>query len=287
MHSHTVIRCATWLAVALLCGVAGPARAEWLAPLVSETAQTIDSGTAQIALGASYFRDRRYPPFTPSGYIKSQNMTSVPEIGFRIAAGSMVEIQASYEFIDLDEQTTDGHNSVYGGGDARLFTKVYIVAERKWIPAAGLRFGVKLPNGNKDDRLGTDETDFAIQALASKELAGFSAHLNLGLAILGNPGDGDGQDDLFTYAIALVSPTLGAETDDQWGVRGLLEVAGDTGSRFDNDAAAIRGGAQVMYGGWTLYAGASGGLASAAAKYGFMGGAIYTFELERVAALFE
>ena len=37
-----------------------------------------------------------------------------------------------------------------------------------WIPAIGLRFGVKLPNANKDDHLGTDETDFFIQALGSK-----------------------------------------------------------------------------------------------------------------------
>ena len=65
---------------------------------------TIPSGQIEVALGASYFRNRRFPPFTPPGFIHSQNLTTVPEIGLRIGAGSMVEIQASYEFIDLDER---------------------------------------------------------------------------------------------------------------------------------------------------------------------------------------
>jgi hypothetical protein len=268
-----------------------PARADWLAPLTTETAETMQSGTAQLGLGASYFRNRRYPPFTSSGFIQEQHLTTVPEVGFRIAAGSMVEIQASYEFINLDEQTTAGPNNVYGGGDARLFTKVYIVREREWLPAMGLRFGVKLPNANAKDGLGTDEADFHIQGLGSKQIGGFGLHVNLGLAILGNPGfggsDSSGQDDLFTYAVGLVTPTFGSTAEDEWGVRFLTDVAGQTGSRFNNDGAAVRAGLQVLYGGLTIYAGASGGLASAAEKYGVMGGVLYAFELERVAALFE
>jgi hypothetical protein len=281
----------TFPVLGVILSLWSPARAEWLAPLTTETAETMTSGTAQFGLGASYFRNRRYPPFTPSGFIQSQSLTTVPELGFRIAAGSMVEIQASYEFINLDEQTVDGSNDVYGGGDARLFTKVYAVSERTWLPALGARFGVKLPNASSKDRLGTDETDFHISVLASKHFGGFGTHVNLGIAILGNPGFGDadssGQDDLFTYAVALVTPTVGGEADHGWSGRFLMEVTGQTGSRFDNDSAAIRGGLQVFYRGLTLYAGVSGGLFSAAEKYGFMGGALYTFELERVAALFE
>jgi hypothetical protein len=280
------VRAGAMVTALALLWLGGPARADWLAPLVTETAETIHAGSAEIGLGASYFRNQRFPAFTPSGYVQSQNLIAGPQLGFRIAAGSMVEIQASYELLDLDEHTVDGHHSTYGGGDARLFTKVYMLAERTWIPAAGLRFGTKLPNANQSDRLGTDETDFFIQALASKQIGDFAVHANLGIALLGNPTGSGGQDDLFTYAVALVSPTLGAHTDDQWGVRALLEATGTAGSRFDNDGAEMRGGLQVLYGGWRLYAGASGGLASAAAKYGFMGGAIYAFELERLAALF-
>jgi hypothetical protein len=275
----------------LLLTLAPPAHAEWLAPLTTETAETLPAWTAQVGLGASYFRNRRYPPFTPSGFVQEQHLTTVPELGFRVAAGDMVEIQASYEFINLDEETIAGKNDVYGGGDARLFTKVWILRERTWVPAMGLRFGVKLPNASVDDRLGTDETDFHITWLGSKRFGEFAVHLNLGLAILGNPGFGSdestGQDDLFTYAVGLVTPTLGAATEDAVGVRGLLEVAGQTGSRFDNDGDAMRLGVQVPWKGFTFYAGASAGLASAAEKYGFMGGLLYAFDLKPLAALLE
>lgn len=293
-HCSSRARCAAAvLCVAtLLAGATAHADGgSWLAPLTLETAETLPSGQIDIALGASYFNNRRYPPFTPSGYIRSQSLTTVPEIGVRGGAGSMVEIQASYEFIDLNESTIDGHHSVYGGGDARLFTKVYAVRERTWVPAMGFRFGVKLPNASSADRLGTDETDFHIQWLVSKRFGPIAAHVNLGLSILGNPGfdpdNASGQDDLFTYDVGVVSPTWGAEDGEGWGARALLEVAGATGSRFDNDGAAMRGGVQVVNGGWTLYLGASGGLASAAEKYGFMGGVIYAFDVDRLAALFE
>jgi len=276
---------------AALVAARAPAQAEWLAPLTVETAETIPSGQIDLALGASYFHNRRFPPFTPPGYIDWQNLTAVPELGLRAAVGSWVEIQASYEFLDNNERTQDGHHNTYGGGDARLFTKIYALRERTWIPAMGVRFGTKLPNANKSDRLGTDETDFFIQWLGSKHFGEFEAHANLGIALLGNPGfkgqNSGGQDDLFTYAVGGVSPTLGSSSSDGWGIRFLLEVAGTTGSRFHNDGDALRGGLQVMHGGLTLYAGASGGLDSAAEQYGLMGGAIYAFDVERVAALFE
>jgi hypothetical protein len=269
---------------ALLGGRAG-ARAEWLAPLTVETAETLPSGQIDLALGASYFHNRRFPPFTPSGFIRWQDLTTVPELGLRAAVGSLVEIQASYELIDNDERTTNGHNNTYGGGDARLFTKIYALRERKWIPAMGVRFGTKLPNANSADRLGTDETDFFIQYLASKDIGDFSAHVNLGIALLGNPSGG--QDDLFTYAVGLVSPTFAPKAAQDWGIRFLTEVAGTAGSRFNNDGDAVRAGFQVLHGGFTIYAGASAGLYSAAEQYGVMGGVIYAFDVDRLAALFE
>ncbi len=274
-------------AAALLPGGHTVARAEWLAPLTVETAETIPSGQIDLALGASYFHNRRFPPFTPPGYVDWQDLTAVPELGVRAAAGGMVEIQASYEFIDLDEDTADGHHHTYGGGDARLFTKVYVVRERTWVPAMGVRFGTKLPNASRADRLGTDEVDFAIQWLGSKHIGAFTTHVNLGIALLGNPGSSGGQDDLFTYAVGLVSPMLGGASADDWGVRMLTDVAGTTGSRFDNDGNAVRAGLQVVHGGFTFYAGASAGLSSAAEQYGVMGGVIYAFAVERLAALFE
>jgi hypothetical protein len=276
-------------ALSLLAGTA--ARADWLAPLTIETATTIPSGQINVLLGASYARDARFPPFTPDGYIRSQNLVAAPEIGFRAGIGSMVEVQASYEFLYNDEENVDGSFSNYGGGDARLFTKIYAVRERTWIPAMGFRFGTKLPNASSSDRLGTDELDFFLQWLASKQIGPITALVNLGISLLDNPGfqgsNAGGQDDLFTYALGVVTPRLSIDSAGDWQIRLLGEFNGQTGSRFDNDANTLRAGAQVTSGGLTLYAGPSAGLSGAAADYGVMGGAIYAFDVERLAALLD
>lgn len=286
-----MLRRALGLLVVVGLALSGPAGAEWLAPLATETAETIGGGRAQVGVGASYANDGRYPGFTPPDEVRWQNLTVGPALGFRIAPADVVEIQASYEFINNDENTVaGGKQSNYGGGDARLFTKIWATRERTWIPATGVRFGAKLPNASKEERLGTDETDFIIQVLGSKRFGDWATHLNLGIALLGNPGfygaDSSGQDDLFTYDVALVTPFLGGGAD-AWGVRGLLEISGATGSRFDNDFNLVRAGPQVTFGGWTMYLGVTGGIDGAAPSYGFSGGAFYTFELERLAAVFE
>src|SRR3954447_20557076 len=93
-----------WTAgILILVALAGirphAARAEWLAPLTVEDAQTLPSGQIDVALGASYFRNRRFPAFTRQRYIRWQDLITVPELALRAAVGSRVEIQASYELI--------------------------------------------------------------------------------------------------------------------------------------------------------------------------------------------
>lgn len=287
----TAPRCLSLLLFAGLL-LAGGARGEWLAPLSTETAETIPAATAQVGIGFAYDNDGRYPGFTPPDEVKWQSLTTAPALGFRIAPSEWVEIQLSYEFLNNDQSTVSlGKQSHYGGGDARLFTKIWAVRERTWVPAVGFRFGAKLPNASAADRLGTDETDFLLQMLGSKRFGDWAAHVNLGIALLGNPGfygaDSSGQDDLFTYNVAATSPYLGAHAAERWGLRGLLEFAGATGSRFDNDYNLVRAGPQITYGDWTLFLGVTGGITGAAPTYGFSGGAFYSFELERLAALFE
>lgn len=274
----------------IFCGcLASSASAASLLPLDTESVTTLPSGKVETVHGASFLKDLRFPAFTPPGIIDSQTLVSGPEIGIHVGVGSRVEIQTRFEFLYNDEQRAGESNSAYGAGDARLFTKVRLFSERKRWPALGLRFGAKLPNASKDDHLGTDETDFGIESLISKDFGMVAAHANLGLLILGNPGpvpgaedrDSSGQDDLFRYAIALVSrdfnPTRGA-----WRLRLLGEVAGTAGSRFDNDRAALATGLQLKRRGVTLYTGTSIGLVTASQNYGIRGGVIYAFDLERL-----
>lgn len=276
------------LLLALLClqAAAPPARAESLLPLMTESAAALPHGHAEAVLGIDYFRDRRFPEFTPADSIESQDLVSLPRIGLNVGLGDWVEVQAGFEMLYLDEDLLGGESeSHYGAGDARLATKLYLLSDRELWPAAAVRFGTKLPNASVDDRLGTDETDFFITALASKDFGIASGHVNLGLAILGNPGpigptskpfDSDGQDDLFTWNVAGVSRPLGiGQAAD---VRLLAELVGQEGSRFDNDRAAFRAGAQIAWGSWRFYAGVSAGLVTASENIGAMGGVIYAFE---------
>jgi len=51
--------------------LATAAHAEWLAPLVTETAETIPSASAQVGIGFAYDNDGRYPGFTPPDEINA------------------------------------------------------------------------------------------------------------------------------------------------------------------------------------------------------------------------
>ena len=88
----------------------------------------------------------------------------------RIALGDWVEIQASYEFLNNDESTQRRQAlDNYGGGDARLFTKIYARARAHVDPGHGRALRHQAAQRQRrSDRLGTDETDFFIQWLGSK-----------------------------------------------------------------------------------------------------------------------
>src|SRR6266446_6205483 len=114
---------------------AQPASASSLLPLTTERAEVLPSGAAEATLGVAYFKNLRFPPFTPPGALRSQTLVDVPQLGLRVGAGGWAEIQASYETIYLDEQAANGQtNWQFGSGDMRLFTKIWIAREREVLP---------------------------------------------------------------------------------------------------------------------------------------------------------
>jgi hypothetical protein len=257
-----------------------------LLPLVTEEAQTLPGDTIEATLGMNYFHNLRYPPFTPPGIITSQTLMALPFLALRVGVGGWAEFQASYEMLYLHEQAVNGAtNNQYGGGDARIFTKLWFMRERDLLPALGMRFGTKLPDATRSTRLGTDDTDFAAAALASKTLGPVTTHVNLGIALLGNSGPSignsfaaGGQDDLFIYGIAVASKPLGATADGAIQLRFLGEIAGQAGSHFNNDLSDIRFGLQMIRGAGMLYVGVSTGLDSGSEDVGASFGFNYAFD---------
>ena len=290
MHRRLLRYGSQALAITALACVSLPG-ATWaytLLPLVTEQSQTLPSGTAEAIVGFSYLNNQRFPAFTQPGFIKSQTLAGLPQLSFRMAAGDWAEIQASYEVLYLDETAYSGRtNFEYGSGDARLYTKVRLLKESDVRPGVGVRFGAKLPNANRPARLGTDEVDFGIDALVSKDLGPLAVHANLGLLLLGvpapffgNTSTGGGQDDLLNYAIAVVSAPLGAPLPGATALRVLAEVAGQEGSHYTNERSSARVGIQLSGGAGTFYLGISTGLVSGSERIGASTGFIYTFEPE-------
>ena len=270
----------------LTIGFPLPVAAFTLLPLVTEEAQTLPSGAAEAILGTTYLNDSRFPGFTPSGALSSQTVVQAPQLRFHMGVGSWAEIQASYETIYLHERTTNGQtNWQFGSGDMRIGTKFWFKRETERLPAMGLRFFTKLPNANRSDRLGTDDTDFTADALVSKNLGPFAAHVNLGITLLGNSGPtighsfkAGGQDDLFDYNVALVSAPLGKPIAGATALRIMGELTGQTGTHYDNERSALRVGIQLQRGPTTLYLGTSAGLITGSEDFGANGGVVYRFE---------
>jgi hypothetical protein len=279
--------------IVVAIGLATPARATTLLPLRTQDASPLPSGRAEIVLGVSYWRNGNFPGFVPPDALDAQDVVAAPQLGFHIAAGDWVEIQAAFEGVYLDESRADGsQHDTFGAGDARLGTKVRLWRERNYRPVVAVHFATKLPNANKENRLGTDETDFMIEVLGSKQLGPVSAHVNLGIALLGNPGptvvaphrSSGGQDDLFTYAVAVGSPRVLLGDPDGMTLQLFGELVGQTISRFDNDRCAIRVGAQAHVGHWTFYTGVGAGLIEDSEDVSVSAGVLYAFTLERLAA---
>lgn len=281
-------RCAVGLALAASTG--DLAQAQVLLPSRVESAATLPAGSFEAILGATYLEDQRFPAFTGSGALQSQQVLAGPEMGLRAAAGDWAEIHLTFEMLSLRETERGGHmrRNVFGAGDARVSTKVRLVREAGLHPGFGVRFGTKLPNANKNNRLGTDQTDFGIEGLLSKDVGVATAHLNLGIQLLGNPGPmlgaperkGFGQDDLLSFGGALMSAPLGALGQGFGIVRAIADVTGQAGSHADNNRVAGRLGLQVRRDAFTAYAGVSAGLVTASENFGLCGGVIYTFDLD-------
>src|SRR4030067_1765952 len=128
-------------------------------------------------------------------------LLAFPSLGLNYSAGPVVDLQAYYDFL---YRFTVNAPTIYGTGDLTLWTKVRFVPEKKNFPGLGLRFGVKLPNANAQDGLGSDQTDFYASVLLSKSIGRFENRANVGLAILDDPFKLRGQQDMLTVALASI-----------------------------------------------------------------------------------
>ncbi|MBI3991302.1 MAG: hypothetical protein HY350_04040, partial [Candidatus Omnitrophica bacterium] len=232
-------------------------------PVDTEKAGVLRSNKVEFISGIEYLKNRQLE-FTPQE--RNRDIVDFPIIGVRWGIGGKSEFQCKFEGVYLDEESRE---SEYGSGDLKIWHKINFMDENGKFPSTGFRWGVKLPNASDEDRLGTDETDFFASMLFSKKACHVMAHLNLGLAILGEPDQASRQEDLFTYNAAVEYPVKQAAI---W-----AEVSGYAGSKENNNFSVARIG--VNWGKTPLtYSAALGvGLTEESEDWGIRGGLRYAF----------
>jgi hypothetical protein len=231
------------LVLLLVVTVATPGEGATLLPLEAEDAALLPPGRLELVGGAEMLRGFR-PPFLDV----ERDQWSAPWIGIHAGLGTRAEAQFRWEALAVNDEATEQEfaYSRWDVGDARLSTKIRVFRAGDYgigLPDTALHFGLKLPNASRPKRMGTDEADFFGGGLISRDVPGGRLHLNLGIAVLGNPGAVRGQDDLFLYRVAAES--LGVAHAGEALVRLYAEVGGSAGSRFDNDRNAARVGVRL------------------------------------------
>ncbi len=169
-----------------------------LEPLGTQDAALIPLNHGEFRLGVAYAANP-HTLFQTAG--RHRKLSELPALSLNLGLGERVEAQLSYAWLRLREDQQ--RRSKWRSGDLTIAGKIRLRAAAEQQTAYALRFATKLPNADDELDLGTDETDVFIDLLASRRQAGAAIHLNLGLGILGDPGDfTKGQDDLLHYALA-------------------------------------------------------------------------------------
>lgn len=199
------MRIARFLTAASLCLLASTSALAQQRPLVTEDPEPVGAGRLLIEGGVDLARKQEYPASGLQG-----TLLRVPTIGLSIGLSAIAEMQIDggvFNRLSVTERkpaplshllTVTG-NSTRDAEDFVIGTKVRILSERANRPAIGFRFATRLPNAGNESGLGTDTTDFFTSILAAKTVQSIRVVGNIGLGILGDPTNGERQNDVLTY----------------------------------------------------------------------------------------
>ena len=178
-------------------------------PLVTEDPEPIGAGRLLIEGGVDFSRSQAYPASGLEG-----NLWRAPLVGLSFGISSIAELQIDggfYNHLSVDKRreaplsnlldfTGSGTHDVQ---DIVVATKIRLLPEAAKHPAFGLRLATRLPNAGNESGLGTDTTDFYASLLGAKTVQSIRVVGNLGVGILGDPVEGNRQNDVLTYGVSL------------------------------------------------------------------------------------
>ncbi len=162
------------------------------------------------------------------------NLLRLPTLGVSFGIGSIAELQIDgglYNRLSVESRKAAPLSSVldFTGDntsdveDITIATKIRLAAEKPGRPAVGVRLATRLPNASNESGLGLDTTDFYVSALVGKTVQSVRVVGNLGLGILGEPMNGNSQNDVLTYGVSFARA-----------VREGVEIVGEINGRLDH-----------------------------------------------------
>ncbi len=251
-------------------------------PLVTEDPEPIGAGRVLIEGGIDYAHEIVYPVSGLTG-----NLWRVPTLGVSVGISSIAEFQLDgglHDGLSITERTLgplSGLLNVTGDSthdfeDLVVGTKIRMLSETTSRPSLGIRFATKLPNATNESGLGLDTTDFSATLLGAKTVQSVRVVGNFGLGILGDPTDGERQNDVMLYGVSFAR----AMTD-------ATEVVGELNGRVSTRAngplpgtetrGTLRLGGRYTRGAVRLDGAVAIGLTSLDQTLGFTAGVTYVF----------
>jgi hypothetical protein len=224
-------------------------------PLLTEDPETIGAGRVLLEGGVEYDDDAVYPVSGLRG-----DLLRLPLVGVSIGISSIAEIQfdqVSFSRLSITSRTraplsdlvTAPGSSTTDADDLIIGTKIRIAGETSSRPAFGFRFATKLPNAGNESGLGLDTTDFFATVLAGKTIQSVRIVGNIGLGILGDPTNGNRQNDVLLYGVSFARAlTNAAEIVGE--VTGRANTRGNGPLPGTESRSVVRMGLRYTYGGW-------------------------------------
>ena len=244
-----------FLAYVALLAIAAPVAAQER-PFRTADPEAIGHRRLAIESGAEWHHAVEYPLSGLTG-----DLLRAPTLTFRLGLGGIAEFQVAsgYDILFIDERRDAPFADVVDVDrewtsdifDPVVAMKIRLQRETRVWPATGLRVSTRIPSAGNESGLGTDAMDFHYWILAAKSLGGVRIAGNVGLGVLSNPRDGDRQNDVLLYGLAITRPvgswTVGAELFGRVDTEGIpapgTEDTGQAriGGRWARGAIAIDG----------------------------------------------
>ena len=206
-------------------------------PLITEDIDITPPGRIEIAAGADFYQDAKFPLSGIKG-----DLTRVGDVRVRTGYAGNVEVSVEgviQDFLAINSRDPNppiplriDENSSTDFGDIVTRVKIKLSNETESLPAFGFSVGFKTPNSDQSRAIGTNQIEIYTRVIAQKTFGKepgqdprAKVFGNVGLGILNSPLGQFSQNDVILYGLAGVfrvnkSMNLASEVNGQISTRG-------------------------------------------------------------------